>query len=226
MKDSFPEGHILSIPCDLADKESRQKALVRCREWLKAEDRGGKILLINNSGFGGYGEFPSPSTDRNLSMIEVNVAGPVWMTGALAEELKSSKGAVMSIASTASFQPTPYLSTYGATKAFVLHWSLGLSQEWKRDGVQVLCVCPGPTETAFFKEAGFKEAPLKGGSGQTAEEVAKIAINSLAKGKTLVTCGVVNKLVAAGAGRLPLTWVTWIAASIMRRLRLERFQNS
>ncbi|MGE9291676.1 MAG: SDR family NAD(P)-dependent oxidoreductase, partial [Puniceicoccales bacterium] len=103
---------------------------------------------------------------------------------------------------------------------------LGLSQEWKADGVQVLCVCPGPTETAFFKEAGFQEAPLKKGSGQTAEQVAEITLKALARGKSLVTCGLANKVVAGAAGKLPKTWVTWIAATIMRRLRLERYQGS
>ncbi|MBC2602462.1 SDR family NAD(P)-dependent oxidoreductase [Puniceicoccus vermicola] len=224
-ENSSLSDRLISIPCDLSDEESSQRALEECREWLKREDRGGKILLINNSGFGGYGVFPAPSTERNLSMIDVNVAGPLRVTGFLAEELKKSKGAVINIASTASFQPTPYLSTYGATKAFLMHWSLGLAQEWKADGVQVLCVCPGPTETAFFKEAGFKDAPLKKGSGQTADEVAEITLKAFSKGKSLVTCGVANKIVAAAAGKLPKTWVTWIAATIMRRLRLERYQD-
>lgn len=224
-ENSLLGNRLTSIPCDLSDREAAGKALQECSEWLKREDQGGKILLINNSGFGGYGVFPSPSTNRNLAMIDVNVGGPVLLTGFFAEELKASRGMVMNIASTASFQPTPYLSTYGATKAFLLHWSLGLSEEWKKDGVHVLCVCPGPTETAFFKEAGFKDAPLKKGSGQTADQVAHIALKALEKKKFLVTCGLGNKFMACLASKLPKTCITRLTATIMRRLRLERYQG-
>ena len=215
-----------SIPCDLADRSSSESALARCRKWLIENDQNGKILLINNSGFGGYGVFPAPETDRNRSMIDVNVSGPVWVTGHLSDLLLERGGAVMNIASTAAFQPTPYLATYGATKAFLLHWSLGLTHEWKSSGVQVLCVCPGPTETAFFQAAGFREAPLKKGSGQTADQVAEISIRALAKGKSLVVCGFGNKLLACFAGKCPKTWIAAMTAKVMRRMRLERYQDS
>lgn len=159
-------------------------------------------------------------------MIDVNVRGPVFLTGILADLLLASRGAVVNIASTAAFQPTPHLSTYGATKAFLLHWSLGLSEEWKSGGVGVLAVCPGPTETAFFREAGFREAPLKKGSGQTADEVAAITLKALRKGKSLVTCGAGNRFMAASASKLPKTWAARLTGAIMRRLRLERFQET
>jgi len=222
---SFGE-RLTSIRCDLTDREQSKTALSECREWIEKWDKGGKILLINNSGFGGYGKFPSPSTDRNLFMLDVNVRAPVWMTGELSEELIKSTGAVINIASTAAFQPTPYLSTYGATKAFVLHWSLGLSEEWREYGVQVLCVCPGPTETTFFKEAGFREAPLKKGSGQTADQVAEITIKALNRGKSLVTCGLGNSFLAALSSKLPKKAVTRMTGMIMRKLRLEQFKDS
>jgi len=224
--DSLLPGRITSVPCDLSGRESSRQALSETLEWVQRHDRGGKILLINNSGFGGYGTFPAPNIERNRAMIDVNVNGPVEITGFFADELRKAGGAVMNIASTASFQPTPYLSTYGATKAFLLHWSLGLSQEWKNCGIQVLCVCPGPTETAFFKAAGFREAPLKKGSGQTAEQVAGIAIRALVRGKSLVVCGFGNRALASLAGKLPKTWIAAMTATVMRRMRLERFQDS
>ena len=225
-ENSFLGDRLISIPSDLTDHESTVDALEKCRKWLTDNDKGNKILLINNSGFGGYGAFPSPSTERNRAMIDVNIGGPVWLTGFFAEELKNSGGAVINIASTAAFQPTPYLSTYGATKSFLMDWSLGLSQEWKREGVQVLCVCPGPTETSFFKAAGFQEAPLKKGSGQTADEVAQITVKALAKGKSLVVCGLGNRLLACFASKMPKTWIAWMTATVMRRLRLERYQDN
>jgi len=225
-EDFSPENRLVSIPCDLADRESARTAVGRCREWLGENDTGGGILLINNSGFGCYGVFPHPTTGRNLAMIDVNVRGPVFLTGALADLLRASRGAVVNIASTAAFQPTPYLAAYGATKAFLLHWSLGLAEEWKPEGARVLAVCPGPTETAFFREAGFREAPLKKGSGQTADEVAAITLKALRKGKSLVTCGTGNRIMAALASKLPKAWASRLTGTIMRRLRLERFQET
>ena len=225
-EDFSPENRLVSIPCDLADRESARTAVGRCREWLAQNDTGGGILLINNSGFGCYGVFPHPTTGRNLAMIDVNVRGPVFLTGALADLLRASRGAVVNIASTAAFQPTPYLAAYGATKAFLLHWSLGLAEEWKPEGARVLAVCPGPTETAFFREAGFREAPLKKGSGQTADEVAAITLKALRKGKSLVTCGTGNRIMAALASKLPKAWAGRLTGTIMRRLRLERFQET
>ncbi|MFP4351541.1 MAG: SDR family NAD(P)-dependent oxidoreductase [Puniceicoccaceae bacterium] len=225
-KDFPMEDRLVSIPCDLADRESARTAADGCRKWLGEKDEGGRILLINNSGFGCYGVFPRPTADRNLAMIDVNVRGPVFLTAVLGDLLRASRGGVVNIASTAAFQPTPYLAAYGATKAFLLHWSLGLAEEWKAEGVRVLAVCPGPTETAFFREAGFREAPLKKGSGQTADEVAAITLEALRKGKSLVTCGTRNRVMAAFSSKLPKPLASRLTGAIMRRLRLERFQET
>ncbi len=219
------EKTLRHLPCDLSDPASAASASESCRAWLRENDRGGKILQINNSGFGAYGVFPAPSPARQVDMIAVNVTGPVRLTADLEPDLKKSGGAVVNIASTAAFQPTPYLSTYGATKAFLLHWSLAISEEWKKDGVQVLAVCPGPTETAFFEAAGFEKAPLEKSSGQTAEEVATITLKALRKGRTLVTCGIKNRLLAAFASKLPKVAVTRVTAALLRKMRLEQYQK-
>lgn len=223
--DSTLGPRLRSIRCDLSEPASIGDALAESRDWLREHDRGGKFLLINNSGFGAYGVFPEPGAERHASMIALNVAAPVRLTAEFGEELRRNGGAVLNIASTASFQPTPFLATYGATKAFLLHWSLAIAEEWKKEGVHVLAVCPGPTETAFFRAAGFKEAPLKGGSGQTADQVAAIALEALRKGKTLVTCGGRNRLLAAFASKLPKVCVTRLTAALLRRMRLEQFQE-
>ena len=92
-------------------------------------------------------------------MIDLNVRAVVQLTGRLLPLLKARGGAIVNVASTAAFQPTPWMATYGATKAFVLNWSLALNQDLRGTGVRVLVVCPGTTETEFFKRAGRGEAP-------------------------------------------------------------------
>lgn len=217
-------SNFFHISCDLSEIEQIADALDHVRTWIGEKDSKGKILLINNSGFGTYGVFPSPDVDRNTNMLAVNIVAPVRLTGQLAPELIASQGAVVNIASTAAFQPTAYLCTYGATKSFLQHWSLGLAEEWKSHGVRVLAVCPGPTATAFFDAAGFKEPPLKRGMGMTAEQVAEITVKALCRGKTLVTCGLINSIVASFTAKLPKVWAARITATVMRKLRLERHQ--
>ena len=94
------------------------------------------------------------------------------------------RGWVLVVASTASFQPVPYLSTYAATKAFDRFFALGLAAEVARFGVKVTALCPGPTESEFFTVA--RSENFLGGSRQRAEEVARIGIRALARGQRTI----------------------------------------
>src|SRR6202453_2811349 len=123
------------VTCALSDQPQVERALEEVRDFLSADAPTGGILLINNSGFGIYGRFPEPGRAVQLEMMDVNVRAVVQLTGALLPAIRERGGAIMTIASTAAFQPTPYLSTYGATKAFVLHWSLAINEELRGTGV-------------------------------------------------------------------------------------------
>lgn len=211
------------ISCDLSDPQDAARGAQEALQWAKRAGDG-PLLLINNSGFGSYGPFPAPSGDHHLRMIELNVRAPVRLTACLESELTRFGGAVVNIASTAAFQPTPYLSTYGATKAFLLSWSLGLSEDWRGRGIAVLAVCPGPTSTNFFSAAGFEQPPV-GKGGLTAARVVADTASALARGKPLVVCGMGNKILAAASSRLPKALGTRMTALLLRRLRLERYQK-
>lgn len=225
---SVPEGFSPENPsrrhfsCDLSKESARFGVFQEVMEWVGSRKQG-KLLLINNSGFGAYGRFPEPGVSRNSAMIGVNVSAPVELTGHLLPVLRERGGSVINVASTAAFQPTPFLSTYGATKAFLSHWSLSLSQELKGEGVRVLCLCPGPTSTAFFSAAGFREAPLEG-RGQTPDQVVRTALRAMARGKILTTSGWGNRLLAASVSKLPKAWAARAAFLVLKKLRLERFQ--
>ena len=100
-------------------------------------------ILINNAGFGAYGYFHKTDRQRLLDMVQVNVAAVVNLTHLfLPAMVERRSGYVMIVASTAAFQPVPYISTYAATKGFDLLFAEGIAEEVRRHGVNVCALCP------------------------------------------------------------------------------------
>ena len=210
------------VPCDLSKHDAVSAGASEVLRILKEEAPAGPVLLINNSGFGAYGLFPEPNLDHQLEMLDVNVRAVVELTGLLLPMLKTRTGTILTVASTAAFQPTPYLAAYGATKAFVLHWSLALNEELRGTGVRTLAVCPGPTTTEFFRRAGLQQGSVADSLGQTTEEVVRESLQALTRGKTQVVTGWKNKVMTAVSTKLPKPWVTRISAIVLRRWRLNK----
>src|ERR1700674_5534802 len=112
-------------------------------------------VLVNNAGFGAYGEFHKMDAQRLLDMVQVNVAAVVHLTHLfLPAMVERRSGYVLIVASTAGFQPVPYISTYAATKGFDLLFAEGLAEEVRRYGVHVCALCPGSTVSEFHEVAG------------------------------------------------------------------------
>jgi short-subunit dehydrogenase len=196
--------------------------LLEVRDFLGREAPAGRILVINNSGFGIYGRFPDPGAAEQLEMIAVNVRAVVQITGELLPLLKVRGGAVITVASTAAFQPTPYLSTYGATKAFVLHWSMALNEELRGTGVRALAVCPGPTSTDFFKRAGLSEGSVPNMFGETSETVVMASLRALAAGRSMVVSGWKNKLMTSAVSLVPKRLVARLAGVALAHFRMKQ----
>lgn len=211
------DNRIHHIPCDLGDPGQLETAANEVIELLR--NRPGKVLLINNSGFGAYGSFPAPNLEHTLDMVEVNVKAVVHLTGLLLPDIKARGGAIVNVASTAAFQPTPYLATYGATKAFLLHWSLSLGEELRPGGVDVLALCPGPTETDFFRRAGFDEPVVSARVGQTADQVVVAALTALRKRRRMVVSGALNKCLTTASSCLPRPVAARLSEMVLRRVR-------
>jgi short-subunit dehydrogenase len=216
------------IGTDLSDAA----ALGEAAEQLKAiiDDAGpGEVLLFNNSGFGGYGKFSELDHAKQLNMIDLNIRAMVDLTARLLPQMLQRGGAVINVASTAAFQPTPYLATYGASKAFVLNWTLALNEDLRGSTVRALAVCPGPTRSNFFKAAGFEKPPMgeSGGASldMTADQVADYTLNALASGKPLVVTGWKNKCIAFFGSKAPIVAVARVGGMILRKLRLEQHQK-
>lgn len=123
-------------------------------DWTKALGKTVDVL-INNAGFGAYGRFDEMACESSQGMLQVNVQALVTMTRLFLPEIKKQKGGLIQIASTAAFQPLPYLALYAATKAFVKTFSEGIWAE-NRD-IRVFCLCPGNTESEFHDTAGIHQ---------------------------------------------------------------------
>jgi uncharacterized protein len=157
-------------------------------------------LLINNAGFGDYGKFCDRPLAKQIAMVQLNITVLLELTGLFLPQMKQrGSGGIINISSIAAFQPLPYMSVYAATKAFVLNFTEALWAENKDSGVKILALCPGPTESEFFKRADFPDSFGGGNSGSmvSSEEVVKDALKALAKNQsTIVTGGIGNQLIA------------------------------
>ena len=172
-------------------------------------------LLINNAGFGIYGEFRSQGLDRLLEMAQVNVSAVIHLTRLyLPGMIERRRGDILIVASTAAFQGVPYLSAYSATKAFDLIFAEGLAQEVKSYGIRVCALCPGTTETEFHQVAAEPDRVFR--HSETAEKVARTGLRALVKGKHYVISGALNFLQMQSERLAPRRLVTHMAARIMR----------
>ena len=196
---------------DLAQPDSPEKIYAFTKQKGLVID-----LLINNAGFGQYGEFTQVATQRLLDMVQVNCTGVVHLTRLfLPDMIARRRGHVLILASTASFQAVPYISTYAATKAFDLLFAEGLAEEMKPYGIRVCALCPGSTESEFHAVAGQEQFTSKHYK-ETAERVARIGLQALAEGKSYVISGLTNSLGANMQRLVPRRLVTRIAARMFR----------
>jgi len=181
-----------------------------------AQEKGIAVdLLINNAGFGQFGELTTVDTQRLLDMVQVNCIAVLHLTRLfLPPMIARRRGDVLIVASTASFQAVPYISTYAATKVFDLYLAEGLAEEMKPHGIRVCALCPGTTESEFHEVAGHPSHSK--GRQETAEKVAKTGLRALAAGKSYVISGLGNYLGAHGERLVPRRFVTRIAANLFR----------
>lgn len=179
------------IAADLGDRASPGAVVEQARARGLTVD-----FLVNNAGFGSNGPFLDLDLERELAMIDVNVRALVELTQKLVRPMRARGfGRVMNIASTAGFQPGPYMATYYATKAFVVSFTEALAYELEGSGVSVTCYCPGATATEFAARAGNDKTRLFRRSGvASAKEVAADAYHAMMKGQILSVHGALNWL--------------------------------
>jgi short-subunit dehydrogenase len=182
-----------------------------------AKKRGLQIdFLVNNAGFGSNGRFLDLDLARELQMIDVNVRALLELTHRFAKPMVARKfGRIMNIASTAGFQPGPFMTTYYASKAFVVNFTEALAFELQGTGVSVTCHCPGATATDFASTAGNDKSKLFQRSGVAdAKEVATHAYKSMMAGDVLAIHGTLNWLGVVGTRLAPRSMLASIAAGL------------
>jgi hypothetical protein len=172
-------------------------------------------LLINNAGFGAFGNTHEIPVEKMLEMIQVNCSAVVYLTRLyLPGMVERRHGDVMIVASLAAFQPVPYNSAYAATKAFDLLFAEGIAEEVRPFGVRVSALCPGPTTTEFQTVAHQPDRTFR--SPEPADKVARVGLEALAEGKSYVISGTMNKIMKEAQRLAPRSLVAKMAANMMR----------
>ncbi len=200
-----------TISADLASATGAQTIFAEAERAQLAVD-----LLINNAGFGALGEFTNLSSARQLEMIQVNVTALVELTHLFLQPMRArGSGAILNVASTASFQAIPYFAVYAASKAFVLSFSEALMEECRPFGIRVLALCPGSTTTNFREVAGSQHlnAPR---FTQTSAQVVEAGLLALAQGHSVTISGITNKIQTYMERFVPRQMVTKMAGKIFK----------
>jgi len=176
-------------------------------------------LLVNNAGFGTYGDFTTLPVDGEEREIRVNVVALVRLAhAALVPMRERGSGTVLNVASVAGLQATPNNATYGATKAFVASFSEALHEENRGTGVHVSMVLPGFTRTEFQERAGIEGRKIPSIAWMDVDVCARQALDAARDNKPFFVPGILNKTMAAVTGTLPRNVTRSVAARLSRRL--------
>jgi Short-chain dehydrogenases of various substrate specificities len=215
LADQLRQKHGVAVRVLVKDLTASQAPLEMYQE-LKAADVH-VDTLVNNAGFGAWGAVAGLDLERQLNMIQINVAALTCLTRLfLPGMLARARGGILNVGSTAAFQPGPNMAVYYATKAYVLSFTEALAEEVKSRGIIVTCLAPGPTKTGFGAEAGMGNPLLVRAGTMTARDVAKAGYDALRRGKPLVVPGIRNKL-GVFSVRLSPRWV--VRKMVHKRVR-------
>ncbi len=211
LRNVCPETQIHVESCDLS-VESERLALIRSVEELDSPIH----LLVNNAGFGSLGPFSQGNWQWESAMIEVNISAVMHLCHAfLPAMLQQRRGSIINVCSTASFQALPYMATYAASKAFLLNFTLALSEEHRDSGVTFLAHCPGPTESEFHQVVGLSEKIAALPCMETATVVSQ-ALSAHTRGKRILVNGRLNRLLSSLSCIFPRSLSLYFAARALR----------
>ena len=197
------------ITCDVADEK-------QCRGLYEQTKNDGVDMLINNAGFGIHGKFSEIDLDRELNLIDTNIRAVHILTKLFLKDfVKKDSGCILNVASSAGFLAGPLLSSYYASKNYVVRLTEGIYEELRREksNVKISALCPGPVKTEFDKVANVKFAM----DGVSSEYVAKYAIDRALRGKMIIIPGKLMKLSKFCERLISEKAVTKISYNIQKR---------
>ena len=215
LKKMYPENNVEVIPCDLGSEAGAEYL------YNEVKKRSIKVdILINNAGFGLFGEFYETDIEKEKKMIDLNVKALVELSKYFLQEmLERNSGRILNVASIAAFQPGPYMSVYYASKAFVLSFSEALRNEVRNTGVCISVLCPGPVETEFEKSSELTKSKLFSKlKPVTAEKVAYAGYRGLMKNSAVIIPGFFNKAAITAGTFVP----TGIKVNIARKIQEKK----
>ena len=186
---------VITISRDLSNREAPAEIF----EFLKQEEIILSVL-VNNAGFNVHGMFEFTDLDAELRMMELHIIAVTQLTKLFLQQRSTDEeNLILNVSSIAGFVPGPQVSVHFATRAYILSFSLALTDEMRGSDVHVTCLCPGPTRSAFFERAGMNDVRLASGKPiklMDAQDVAKIGYKALKRRKMMVVPGYRNKALA------------------------------
>jgi len=205
---------VIAIGADLAQPEGAQTLFDAVAATGVAID-----FLVNNAGYGLFGEFKDSRLEDDLAMMTLNMMAPTVLARRLLPQIIARRGRIMNVASTAAFQPGPYMAVYYATKAYVLSLSEALASELDGTGVTVTALCPGPTQSGFQDKAAMQASGLVQGKRlPSSETVGAAGYRAMMAGKRVYIPGVMNKMMQFSLRLAPRKMVT----AVVKRMSAPR----
>ncbi|MBS2968175.1 SDR family oxidoreductase [Metabacillus sp. KIGAM252] len=213
LKADLEKKHGISVVVHQADL-SKPEEITKMAEEFKIKNL--KVsYLINNAGFGLFGEFIETDLMDELNMIDLNVRSLTHLTKLFLPDMaERNEGGILNIASTAAFQPGPLMAVYYATKAYVLSFTEALENELKDTNIRVSALCPGPTDTGFSERADLGKSKLFKNGVMRADQAAQAGFDGWMKGKTVIVPGLQNKILAGSVRFMPRKMITTIVRSV------------
>lgn len=209
LKNTYPID-VKVIALDLATNDSAEHLFERCqRENLEVN------FLINNAGIGLIGKFDHFEVIRIEEMLTLNILTLTKLTYLFIPQLKNNRGIIINLSSQVAFSPAPYMSAYAGTKSYVLSFTEAIQNEYEKDGIKVLALCPGPTYTKFFErtnanpqDINFKFRPAK--------DVVDEAFEALNNNKPVTLVGWENKVMVFFLRFLPRSLITKLSSTFVK----------
>ncbi|MEZ6195663.1 MAG: SDR family oxidoreductase [Planctomycetota bacterium] len=207
-------GSARVLVADLLDPAGRDAVI-----GVLADPEATPDILVNNAAFGVHARFLDTPPERLEACLRLALEAPVVLTRAfLGATVERREAAVLLVASIASFVPTPWHGLYSAAKAGLASLGEALAIELEEGGGRVTCLCPGVTETEFFRAGDYDESGLMTRIGRMSpERVARAGLDGLSRGRPLVVPGFANRVLVGLARALPSAWVVPLAGLAMRR---------
>lgn len=206
---------VYTLVKDLSEKDSAKYVFNYTKENNIQVD-----ILINNAGFGDFGNFVESSLEKQTNMIELNITTLVGLCNYFLKDMvKNKSGKILNVSSIAGFMPGPFMSNYYATKSFVLSFSEAIAEEVRPFNIKVSALCPGPTDTNFEKNASVKFSNV---NMQSTKYVVNYAYEKFMNtNKIIILPGFSNKVLATTTKLLPRFIVRKAVATIQKKFRIK-----